>query len=511
VGRHGRTFRFGLRSWALGGLAVVAALAPGPALGAFGLEDVAAKAAALAKQRFQNPVLVPDWMLRISYDQWREIRFRPEAALWRDRKLPFQVQFFHPGLFYDRSVAMNVVDASGIHPVAFSPNQFDYGASELASRVPQDLGYAGFRIHHPIKTPDYHDEVIVFLGATYFRAVGRDQGFGLSARGLAIDTALSSGEEFPYFKEFWLVRPTPTAKEIVLYALLDSPSLTGAYRFVVRPGVQTHSDVELRLFRRQDVSKLGIAPLTSMFLFGENTRQRFDDYRPEVHDSDGLLLHFDGGEWLWRPLANPRDLALSGFRMHDPRGFGLVQRDRDFDHYQDLETRPDLRPSAWAAPKGDWGSGRVELVEIPVTEEKNDNIVAYWVPEELPPLGEPLAYAYSMRWYGDDPERPPAGRSVATRHDRGTLEDAQRLVIDFEGKQLAALAPETVLRGVVSLGAATDPDELLDQQVLKNTATGGWRLVFQVRPRGGDPVELRAFLQQGQDALTETWSYRVEP
>ncbi len=499
------------RALALVGLTLAAGLAPRVSHAAFGLEDVAARAAALARQRFQNPVLVPEWLLRISYDQWREIRFRPESALWRDRKLPFQVQFFHAGLFYDRSVVVNVVDASGIHPVAFSPNQFDYGASELASRVPQDLGYGGFRIHYPIKTPSYHDEVIVFLGASYFRAVGRDQGFGLSARGLAIDTALPSGEEFPYFKEFWLARPAPGAREIVLYALLDSPSLTGAYRFTVRPGAQTSSDVELRLFRRQDARKLGIAPLTSMFLFGESARRRFDDYRPEVHDSDGLLLHFDGGEWLWRPLANPRDLAVSGFRMHDPRGFGLVQRDRDFDRYQDLETRPDLRPSAWVAPKGDWGSGSVELVEIPVGEEKNDNVVAYWVPEQLPPLGEALAYAYEMRWYGDDAMRPPAGRTVATRHDRGTLEDVQRLVIDFEGKDLAALPAETVLRGVVSLGAATDPDELLEQQVLKNTATGGWRLVFQVRPRGSDPVELRAFLQQGQDALTETWSYRVEP
>lgn len=488
-------------------------LGAAPAAHAFALADVAKRAEALAGRPYQDPRgTVPDWLLQISYDQWRDIRFRPEEALWRGQRSNFEVQFFHPGLFYDRPVKVHVVDAQGVHAAAFSPSQFDYGKNDFASRVPQDLGYAGFRVHYPIKKADYKDEVIVFLGASYFRAVGRDHAYGLSARGLAVDTGLPTGEEFPWFREFWLVRPAPAASEIEVYALLDSQRVAGAYRFVVRPGLQTLVDVEAKVFVREPVGKLGIGPLTSMFFFGENTPERPLDFRPEIHDSDGLLLADGSGEWIWRPLENPRTLRVGAFRLVDPRGFGLIQRDRDFAHYQDLETRQDTRPSAWVAPVGNWGPGRVELIEIPTQQDIHDNVVAFWVPEQQVTPEAPLAFSYRMHWYGDDPARPPGGRVVSTRRDRGTYEGAHRFVIDFEGEKLATLPPETVLRGMVSATpAGGEPGELLEQVVVHNPVTRGWRLVFQVRPGGDDPLELRAFLQLGDDTLTETWSYLLKP
>jgi glucans biosynthesis protein len=481
---------------------------------AFDLDDVAAHAMKLATHAYEDPAgSVPKWLLGIRYDEWRDIRFRPDRALWKSERLPFHVQFFHAGLFYDRTVRLNVVRKDGVAPIEFSPDLFDYGKNDFGGRVPQDLGFAGFRLHYPIKTRAYFDEVIVFLGATYFRAVGRDQGFGLSARGLAIDTASPSGEEFPWFREFWLVEPRPNAKELTLFALLDSPSATGAYRFVVAPGPETRVDVELRVFARREIRKLGIAPLTSMFFHGENSVGYFDDYRPEVHDSDGLLIHAGTGEWIWRPLENPGALRVTSFQMQNPKGFGLVQRDRDPDHYQDLEARPDLRPTVWVAPTGDWGNGHVELVEIPTRDDTNDNVVSYWVPDGPPTPDSPLELAYSMYWYGENPGRPPGGRAVATRRDSGTFENARRLVVDFEGPALKALPAEAVVQGVLATG---DPGgqrraEVLDQQVTHNPTTGGWRLVFQVRPPDDDPIELRAFLRYGEDVLTETWSYLLVP
>ena len=487
------------------------ALAAGPTP-SFGFREVTAKAETLAKEAFQEPKgQVPDWLPKITYDQWRQIRFRPDRALWGGQRLPFQVQFFHPGFYYNRVVTINVVDAHGVHPIPFSPDQFDYGLNDFASKVPQNLGYAGLRIHAPFKTPKYYDEVIVFLGASYFRAVGKNEVFGLSARAISIDTAETAGEEFPYFREFWLVKPVPKAKEMTVYAILDSPSLTGAYHFSVQPADQTLVNVEGVLFLRQPVKKLGIAPLTSMFFHGENTARQFEDFRPEVHDSDGMLINFSMGEWLWRPLDNPRTLSASGFRTSKPNGFGLLQRDRNFDHYQDLETRPDLRPSVWQVPRGEWGEGRVELVEIPTKSDTNDNIVMYWVPDKQAKPGERFSFAYTMYWYGDDPTRPPAGRVVATRQDRGTIEGAYRFVIDFAGKQLEALPADTVVRGVVTVALGPDAAELLDQHVVKNAVTGGWRLTFQVRPKQKNAIELRAFLDKGDEALTETWSYALLP
>jgi glucans biosynthesis protein len=488
---------------------------PIPALAkTFGFDDVGARAAALAGEEYRDPRgAVPDWLLQINYDQWRDIRFRADQAVWAKSDLPFTIQFFHPGLFYDRTVVVNLVESDGVHTVPFSPSEFDYGKNDFESRVPHDLGFAGFRVHYPIKKKEYRDEVAVFLGGSYFRAVGRDQGFGLSARGIAIDTAAPQGEEFPYFREFWIVRPTRKAKALEIYALLDGPRITGAYRFVLHPGVETVMDVEVRLFRRAAIQKLGYAPLTSMFLLGENSNGVVPpDYRPEVHDSDGLLMNTAAGEWLWRPLTHPQRLAVRSFGLPDPIGFGLIQRDRDFDHYQDLETRSETRPSAWVEPKGAWGKGRLELVLIPTPNETNDNIAAYWVPNEQPPLEQPIEFAYRLVWYGDDPERPPEGRVVATRSDGGTREGVRRFLIDFEGKKLADIPADTVIEGVVSLaGEGGAETELVEQQVVKNPVTKGWRLTFQIVPGSGAPVELRAFLRLGEETLTETWTYTLEP
>ncbi|MCW5891585.1 MAG: glucan biosynthesis protein [bacterium] len=477
---------------------------------AFGLGDVEQVARTIAAEPYRDrQTVVPPWMLKggaMTYDQWRDIRFRPERALWRDEKLPFQVQLFHPGLYFDRSVQVHVVDRDRVEALPFATRYFDYGKNTFEKTIPEDIGWAGIRIHAPLKTPEYFDEVIVFLGASYFRAVGRDNVYGLSARGVAVDTVEPTGEEFPRFIELWLETPAPDATSLVVYALLDGPSLSGAYRFAVTPGVQTVVDVDARLFLRRAPKVLGLAPLTSMFLFGENGTRCVDDFRPEVHDSDGLLVQFASGEWLWRPLDNPTRIDVAALATRDPRGFGLIQRDRDFRSHQDIETRAELRPSAWVAPKGDWGAGQVRLVTIPTKDELMDNVVAFWVPDVLPPPGEPLAYGYVLSWYGDDPARPPAGRVVATRRDHGavgTPRTGHRWVLDFEGEALAGLGADAAPRAVVTAsGGAT----IFDEHVYKNPVTGGWRLTFQMEPKDAAPVELRAFLERRGQVLTETWS-----
>jgi len=506
---HTRAIPFLARALAA---ALPALLLAGPApVVAFSLDDVTSRAQALSKEEYRDHrAPVPKWMLAgsMTYDQWRDIRFSPERSMWRKEGLPFQVQFFHPGLYYDRTVAVSTIDAAGVHAVPFDIESFDYGKNDFASRIPKDIGYAGIRIHAPMRNSEYFDELVVFLGATYFRALGRDNVYGLSARGIAINTVEPGGEEFPHFSEFWLETPAPDAKNLVILALMESPSITGAYRFDIRPGERTVIDVESRLFPRKPVGKLGIAPLTSMFFFGESSRRRFDDFRPEVHDSDGLLLRFDSGEWLWRPLDNPVRVNASGLSMHNPRGFGLLQRDHEFANYQDLETRSELRPSTWVEPRGDWGDGRVELDEIPSNTELVDNIVAYWVPAKPVLPGERLDFAYSVSFYTDDANTPPGGRVLATRQDGGAKGDTNRFVLDFGGAKLNAL-PDNKPPVAVITSSPADAAEMLDHYVVRNPDTGGWRLSFQVKRKTQAPVELRAFLKDDKSALTETWSYAI--
>jgi glucans biosynthesis protein len=473
----------------------------------FGFEQVAETARKLATEPFKPPQPVPDFLKQISYDDFRDIRFDTAQSLWKDSG-NFQVQFIHPGLFYSHSVAINTIESQGVRKLAFSPKQFSYGKNKFADKIPPELGFAGFRIAYPLYKKNEYNHVIVFAGASYFRAVAKKQVFGLSARGLAIDTALPTGEEFPTFREFWLERPTAQARALKIFALLDSQSLTGAYEFVVRPGERTTVDVKARLFERKRVKELGVAPLTSMFLYGEEKPRPNTDWRPEVHDSDGLMMASHSGEWIWRPLINPAKLQVSYFEFDGLRGFGLLQRDRSYSNYEDLETRHEMRPNAWITPSGTWPKGQIKLVEIPSQRETNDNIVAYWIPRDMPAVGQPLDLAYRINFQTEEPLDAAAGRVTATRVGAGDKEDLKRVILDFEGSKLKNLPDTAPVKAVVSLG----PDaQLVQQSTVKNPITGGWRAAFQVKAPKDKALQLRAFLRNENDTLTETWSYLLEP
>jgi glucans biosynthesis protein len=493
-------------------IALLTATVPYGALG-FGFDDVSRRAQQLASTSFKQPnSKLPKELQGIGYDGYRDIRFKPDRALWRDTKLPFEVAFFHLGLHFDQPVKINEVSAGAVREIKFDPALFDYGANRIDPQRMNGLGFAGFRVHYPINTPKYKDEVLAFIGASYFRALGKGQIYGISARGLAIDTGLASGEEFPRFVEFWIERPAPTASELTVYALLDSKRASGAYRFVLKPGVDSVLDVKARLFLRENLSKLGLAPLTTMYSFGENQRSARDDYRPEVHDSDGLSIHLGTGEWIWRPLVNPKRLLVTSFATNNPVGFGVMQRDREFDHYEDLEARYDLRPSAWVQLKGSWGPGRVELVQIPSPNETNDNIVAYWVPDVPPPLKTPFDFEYRLLWQKDPATRPPSSWVIQTRRGRGyapTGDGTLGLVIDFDGPALRKLPPDAEVDGVVTVDANATVREVVTH---RNDAKGGWRLVLRLaRVDPAKPLELRAYLRSQTTTLSETWSYVLPP
>lgn len=480
---------------------------------AFGLEQVANKAQALSAKPYKPAPKVPAVAADIAREVWSRIDYRDEKALWYDENLPFQVEFFHPGSFYDEAVTLHSIADGTVEPIAFSTDGFVYPNEDMRDSMPDDVGYAGFRLHYPVNKPDKHDEVMVFLGASYFRALGKDQAYGLSGRGVAIDTALDSGEEFPNFREFWLEKPGTDADSITIYALLDSESITGAYKFEIMPGEATLINVESRLFTRKPIKKLGVGALTSMFMFGENSLAASRDWRPEMHDSDGLLLVDGKGEWLWRPLVNPQRLAVNGLRADNPRGFGLIQKDRDFSHYQDLFDEYERRPNVWITPNSDWGAGRVELVQIPSDSEQNDNIVAYWVPDKTIKPGQSFEFDYQMAWDLERPTAPSGAHVVNTLigqvppHEQAP-ENSRRLAVDFVGGALESVPDDARIGAKVTIAGK---GELVSSRVRRNPHTNGWRLEFDVLPKNGrDPLELRAFLvdTEGQP-LTETWSYAL--
>src|SRR4051794_256144 len=333
--------------------------------------------------------------------------------------------------------------------------------------------------------------------------------YGASARGLAINTVLPSGEEFPIFRSFWLERPAQAAAYVRFWGLLDSPSLAGAFQFVLHPGAATTMDIDCALYTRNKVQKLGLAPLTSMFFSGETGRPKFVDYRPEVHDSEGLLAAPTQQDWRWRPLSNPEKLRITSLPLMNPHGYGLLQRDRVFADYQDLESRFELRPRLWVDPKGDWGEGAIELIEIPSNAEANDNIVVSFTPAKPVEAGQEVARSYTLRAFLDDDQLPPLARAVATRLSLRNPghEKAVRMVVDFNGGALPTLPNDAALTAEV----AVNPARLVHLNLQRNAISSGWRVSFLFEPQSGDPIELRLFLRNEEQILTETWIWRWEP
>nr|WP_050931926.1 glucan biosynthesis protein G [Aestuariivita boseongensis] len=487
----------------LGALPLSAAFTPVQAGEGFSHAVVVEKARDLAAREYTPRPTVPDDWINLSYDQYRKIWFRHADALWSGTDRPFHVDFFHPGLYFPRPVQVNTVEDGQAQPFPFDFDLFDKTDQVPPLTTDDSLGYSGLRLRTEFDQPGIKEEFAVFQGASYFRAIGQGQIYGLSARGLALKTGDPMGEEFPDFIAFWLEAPAPEQTHMVLHALLDSPSVAGAYRFTITPGASCVMDVEATLFPRVDLDHVGIAPLTSMFKFDETNRHRFDDFRPAVHDSDGLMILNGAGEALWRPLANPRRLQISAFADDAPRRFGLMQRARRLSNFADLEALYHRRPGLWVEPKGDWGRGAVTLVEIPTDREIYDNIVAYWRPADPAPAGEALRLDYRLTWGEGAPVPNDLPRVINTRLGRDPFNPGNIVTVDFEAHPIFDDGPEALSIHIQSAQVETTQGILQ-----RNPETGGLRLGFRFDPGEADLAELRAQLRKDGAMASEVWLYR---
>jgi glucans biosynthesis protein len=461
---------------------------------------------------------VPQALARLGYDQYQSLRFRTDHALWADAGLSFRLQFFHVGRGFTTPVRLFEVADGVAREIVYDPGMFDFSQSGIDPALMQGrAGFAGFRVQF---VTDWKDDIAAFLGAAYFRAVGEDtRQYGLSTRALAVDTAMDHPEEFPRFTAFWFERPAKDAGTMTLYALMDSPSVTGALRIRIAPGGTQVMDVDTAFYPRKTIQRFGVAPLTSMFYYAKNDRRGAIDWRPEIHDSDGLSLWTGSGEWIWRPLTNPAQLHFNSYLDENPHGFGLMQRDRNFDHYQDDGVYYDRRPSLWVEPRagdgGGWGKGAVQLVEIPTIDETFDNIVAFWNPAEKPRAGQELLFSYRLYWGTVIPFGTSLAQTIATRTGIGGIIGQRRtyyswhFAVDFAGGELGALSRDADVQAVVT--ASQGQTEHVTAHYVPEFR--GYRALFDIRPADDSeaPIDLRLYLRIQGQPLTETWIYQYTP
>ena len=478
----------------------------------FGFDEVVKRATQLAAAPYQGQLPpLPEELARLDFDAWRQIDFRDSKALLGGNGSQFRLELFHLGHLYKRPVVVNTIRDGIPTPIPYQPSEFNFGSTKFAKPLPVNLGFAGFKVRTPLNEPRKFDEFISFVGSSYFRFLGRGQRYGLSARGLAVNGGTNQ-EEFPFYREFWIETPKPEIDKLTIYALLDSSAATGAYKFECTPKQNSVVEVTATLIPRRDDAKLGLMPLTSMFFIGENNPTVRDDYRFELHDSDGLLIHNGADEWLWRPLRNPSTAKTSAFLDRDVQGFGLLQRDRDFSHYEDIDLAYQLRPSYWVVPKTRLGEGHVELFEMPTVDETNDNIVASWVAKDAAPVGKPLEFAYAITSALDLNDLSASAKTVNTFQTSaralGSSEQAsptsRRFMIDFAGGDLAYYKDEP---GLVKITASTTGGKILRAYTQYNPFVEGVRATFDVELAPGQTADLRAFLHDGPNVLTETWTF----
>ena len=481
-----------------------------PLANRFSFEDVVQRAAQLASVPFEGQLpALPDEVKRLDYDHWRQIEFRDAKALLGSNGSQFRLELFHLGHLYKRPVVINTIRDGIPTPIPYQPSEFNYGTTKFAKPLPVNLGFAGFKIRSPLNDPKIFDEFISFVGSSYFRFLGRGQAYGLSARGLALAGGTHE-EEFPFFREFWIETPKPDADKLTIYALLDSSVVTGAYQFDCTPTKNSVVGVTVTLMPRRSGVKIGFAPLTSMFLIGENDYRYHDQYRAELHDSDGLMIHAGNGEWIWRPLRNPVIARTAAFLDHDVQGFGLLQRDRDFTHYEDIDLAYQLRPSYWVTPKSKFGEGHVELFEMPTADETNDNIVASWVAQDDVQPGKALNYAYSITAALSLDTLSSNGKVVATFQtdaralgsDEPRLSNQKRFIIDFGGGDLAYYRADP---GQVQVVATTNMGRILRASTQYNPYTPGFRATVDIEVPPGEVADIRAYLKDASSPLSETW------
>jgi glucans biosynthesis protein len=482
----------------------------------FSFDRLKERARGLAAAAYAPPPMPePGITSKIDYAAHGRIKFNTDHALWANGPGPYPVTFFHLGQFFQKSVKMHAVGNGQAREILYREDYFDMPADSVARGLPPTAGFAGFRFQeHRNGGLDWRrNDWVAFLGASYFRAIGELHQYGLSARGLAVNAANPRPpftEEFPDFTEFWLLEPD-AANDMVVCALLDAPSVTGAYRFRMRRDEAVVMDVECAIHLRRDVVRLGIAPITSMYWFSEKSKATLADWRPELHDSDGLSLWNGAGERIWRPLNNPPRVMVSAFTDDNPRGFGLSQRDRLFDHYLD-GVRYERRPTLWVEPLAAFGKGSVQLVEGPTDDEIHDNINAMWVPAQAATAGTSLEYRYRLHWVADEPVPHPLARCVATRMGNGGVpglprpKGVRKFMVEFIGGPLANLPFGT--RPEAVLWASRGEFSYVFTEAVPDDVPGHWRAQFDLRAPGPEPVEMRLYLRNGRETLSETWAYQ---
>ncbi|MGI9437486.1 MAG: glucan biosynthesis protein [Geminicoccaceae bacterium] len=478
----------------------------------FSFDELVAQAKGLAAAAFEEPVIRhADILETIDYDAFQQIAYRRELGLGEGTNVNFPAQLFHLGRYFKAPVKMHWLEQGRARQIIYRPEYFTFGDTELDKVLPDDLGFSGFRLQDG---QEARTDWLALLGGCYFRSSGELNQYGLSARAIAVDTALPTPEEFPRFTEFWLQPGAVNGNDFTIFALMDGPSITGALRMLCTNAGQVRMDIEARFFARSDIKRMGVAPLTSMFWFGEHNRHQAKDWRPEIHDSDGLAVWTGAGERLWRPLNNPSEVLTNSFVDDNPKGFGLLQRDRAFHNYEDDGVFYDRRPSVWIEPLGDWGKGSVQLVEIPTDDEIHDNIVMYWLPETPVKAGSDWSFDYRLYWNADEPyPSDTVARVIHTRLGNGGVpgqprpDGVKKFVIDFEGGPLEDVEKLDEVKPIVSASAG----KISNDYALQVVGTRNWRAFFDLDVEGELPVNLRCYLQLGDKTLTETWLYQYLP
>ena len=479
---------------------------PAPQPEAFSAAKVVEMARALAAEPHKPPGSAPlDPLGSASPEEIATIRYRTGDLIWAGAGLAFAIEPVHRSRNFPGEVELYTVEGTTASRVVYDPARCDFGTLKPPP-ASAHLGFTGFRI---LRRRDDGQllPAASLVNASILAGIAPNQAWGAISRPLSVHLPDQIGEEPSQMRAVWIEQPRSVATELVMHALVDTPSLAGAIRFTLRADDATVIDTECTLFTRKQVDHLALAPVQATYLAGPIDWPPTPDMRPAVYEAAGVQMQTGNGEWIWRPVSNRSRLQISGFVDRDPQGYGLMQRDRGFGAFLDDENDWQRRPSVWIEPIGKWGAGEVTLLEIPAASQNNKNIACYWRPRPGLAAGAEVNYAYRQFWSWQAPSRPDGAIVTASRIGRipgDTSEGKTRFLVQFEGGQLGDPAKAAAIVPTIWSSAG----KVAAIRVYRAPRQNSMRVVFDLDAGGQPLVELRVWLKHDNAPMSEAWLYR---
>ena len=106
--------------------------------------DLTELARKLAAKPFTPPEPVGEPFASMGYDEYRDIRYRPELAYWLGEDRGFTLEFMHAGFIYKTPVEIHIIEDGEPREIQYGSHLFNFGPKLHVSPIHDRPLFSGF-------------------------------------------------------------------------------------------------------------------------------------------------------------------------------------------------------------------------------------------------------------------------------------------------------------------------------------------------------------------------------